>query len=184
MAKPTISNGRQWAFETHWKLGAVIDSGEISWQVLKFSCSFIHITHTNVFIFLNQKYTLPLPLWNTHTLSLAHTQSTGPGGVVSARSCSLLSWVQLVTWAACLNNSVIPKASSLQRHHGPVPKTHFVQAPDSHWLRDEYWNSALKVTLTVLSLLIMRKELRIKSWLDSLTGAACIQNLSSECHSV
>ncbi len=121
-------------FEWHWKLGGVIDSGEISWQVLKSSCSFIHTTHTNVFIFLNRKYTLPLPLWNTHAVSLSlslshthtHTQSMGPGGVVSARSCSLPSWVQLVTWAACLNNSVIPKASSLRKNHGTAPKTHFV----------------------------------------------------------
>lgn len=126
MAKPTISNGRQWAFENHWKLGGVIDSREISWRELKFSCSFIHITHTNVFYLSQSKIHIPpTTLKHTHIQTYIHTLYMGPGGAVSATSCSLLSWVQLVTWAACLNNSVIPKASSLQRTHGTVPKTRF-----------------------------------------------------------
>lgn len=49
MAKPTISNCKQSAFGNHWKLGGVMDSGEIFWQAQKSSSFYLHSTIKKIF---------------------------------------------------------------------------------------------------------------------------------------
>lgn len=74
-----------------------------------------------------------------------------PGGVLSAGSCSLLSGVSSVTWAACLNKSLIPKSLLARRHAVErCPKHTFLYTSDHHGPLDGNWNSVLKVTFTVL----------------------------------
>lgn len=138
------------------------------------SAALLKHTHTPISLSFSIKITHSPYLYETHTRSLLHTRCMEPGGAVSARSRSLLSWVQLVTWAASLNNSVIPKsflAAEMLRGTGPPKHTFY----NIHWLRDWILKFSSQSHFCCLEVAYHKRRARIKSCLCSLMGTVCIQ---------